>query len=59
MSIAKNARSSDIMNKIKSGHYINNNKFAGYGSIAEDSLCWQNKQMPNAECYPHKHLGKE
>jgi hypothetical protein len=38
MSIAKHARASDIMNKVKSGHYVNNGKFANYGSIPEDSI---------------------
>ena len=38
MSIAKHARASDIMNKVESGHYINNGKFANYGSIPEDSI---------------------
>ena len=49
MSIAKNARSSDIMNKIKSGHYINNNKFAGYGSIAEDSIYYHTMLAEQAD----------
>jgi hypothetical protein len=38
MSIAKNARASDIMNKVKCGHYVNNAKFANFGSIPEDSI---------------------
>tara|TARA_B100001093_G_C26242147_1_gene764850 strand:+ start:302 stop:511 length:210 start_codon:yes stop_codon:yes gene_type:complete len=38
MSIAKNARASQIMRNVKSGHYINNGKFAGFGSIPEDSI---------------------
>jgi hypothetical protein len=38
MSIAKHARASDIMNKVKSGHYVGNGKFANFGSVPEDSI---------------------
>jgi hypothetical protein len=38
MSIAKHARASDIMNKVKCGHYVNNGKFANFGSVPEDSI---------------------
>jgi hypothetical protein len=37
------------MNKIKSGHYINNNKFAGYGSIAEDSIYYHTMLAEQAD----------
>ena len=38
MSIAKHARASDIMNKVKNGHYVNNGKFSDFGSVPEDSI---------------------
>ena len=41
MSIAKHARASSIMNKMGNGHYVKQNKFADYGSIAEDSIMGQ------------------
>ena len=38
MSIAKNARASEVMSKVKNGHYARNGKFANFGSIPEDSI---------------------
>lgn len=41
MSVAKNARSSKVMNDIEEGKYTSVNKkgkFANYGSVPEDSI---------------------
>ncbi len=38
MSIAKNARASQIMSNVSNGHYVKNGKFANFGSIPEDSI---------------------
>ena len=38
MNIAKCAQATAIMNKVKNGHYIRGAKFAGFGSVIEDSL---------------------
>lgn len=49
MSIAKNARSSQIMANIKNGHYVANTKFAGYGSIPEDSIYYHTMLAQQAD----------
>ncbi len=49
MSIAKNARSSQIMANIKNGHYVANTKFAGYGSIPEDSIYYHTMLAEQAD----------
>jgi hypothetical protein len=40
MSIAKNARTSQIMRNIESGHYVGNKRFQGYGTLPEDIPSW-------------------
>jgi hypothetical protein len=37
------------MNNIKNGHYIANTKFAGYGSIAEDSIYYHTMLAQQAD----------
>jgi len=37
-SIAKCARASEIARKVKSGIYVKGSRFAGFGSIPEDSV---------------------
>lgn len=41
MSIAKNARCSQIMHDVNKGKYVKNNRFHGFGSVATDSLLTQ------------------
>ena len=40
MSVEGNARSSQIMRNVESGHYHKIRKFFGYGSIPEDRPNW-------------------
>ena len=52
MSIAKNARASQVMADIKSGKFTPANqqgKFANYGSIAEDSIYYSTKLSQKAD----------
>ena len=52
MSIAKNARASQIMADIKSGKHTPANKqgkFANYGSVAEDSIYYTTKLAEKAD----------
>ena len=44
MNTAKCIRATQIMNNVKSGHYISMKKFAKYGSVIEDSLIAQQKE---------------
>jgi hypothetical protein len=44
MNTAKCIRATQIMNNVKSGHYISMKKFAEYGSVIEDSLLAQQKE---------------
>ena len=38
MSIAKNARCSQIIREVENGRFVKNSKFHNYGSIVEDSI---------------------
>ena len=52
MSIAKNARASQVMADIKSGKQTPANKqgkFANYGSVAEDSVYYSTKLSQKAD----------
>jgi len=52
MSIAKNARASQVMADIKSGKHTPANKqgkFANYGSVAEDSIYYTTKLAEKAD----------
>ena len=52
MSIAKNARASQVMADIKSGKHTPANKqgkFANYGSVAEDSIYYTTKLSQKAD----------
>tara|TARA_R100000234_G_scaffold61624_1_gene37309 strand:+ start:251 stop:454 length:204 start_codon:yes stop_codon:yes gene_type:complete len=49
MSIAKNARCSQIMRDIQNGKYVKNNKFHNYGSIPEDSIYYHTMLAQKAE----------
>ncbi|MBN86056.1 MAG: hypothetical protein CL885_00880 [Dehalococcoidia bacterium] len=43
-SIARCAKASALMTKVKNGHYVNNNKFRNFGSVIEDSIFAQQKE---------------
>jgi len=52
MSIAKNARASQVMNEIQNGKYTPANKqgkFANYGSIPEDSIYYHTMLAEKAD----------
>jgi len=49
MSVAKNARCSQIMRDIQNGKYVKNNKFHNYGSIPEDSIYYHTMLAQKAE----------
>ncbi len=49
MSIAKNARCSQIMRDVRNGKYVKNNKFHNYGSIPEDSIYYHTMLAQKAE----------
>jgi len=49
MSIAKNARASQIMSNVRNGHYVKNGKFANFGSIPEDSIYYHTWLAEKAE----------
>ena len=44
MSIAKNARCSQIIREVENGRFVKNSKFHNYGSIVEDSIFAQQAQ---------------
>ena len=44
MSIAKNARCSQIMRNSASGKYAKQSKFADFGSVVEDSIIAQQRE---------------
>ena len=58
MSIAKNARASDIMNKVKCGHYVNNGKFANFGSVPEDSIYYSTMLAQKADAKRKERLAQ-
>ena len=41
MSIAKNARCSQVMQDVNGGKYVKNNRFHNFGSVATDCLLAQ------------------
>ena len=49
MSTSKNARSSEIMQKMTQGNYVKQGKFANYGSIPEDSIYYHSKLAEKAD----------
>jgi hypothetical protein len=49
MSIAKNARCSQIMRDVQNGKYVRNSKFNNYGSIPEDSIYYHTMLAQKAE----------
>ena len=52
MSIAKNARASQVMNEIKDGKFTPANKrgkFANFGSVAEDSIYYSTMLAEKAD----------
>lgn len=49
MSVSKNARSSQIMQNMKKGVYVNQGKFANYGSIPEDSIYYHTRLAEKAD----------
>tara|TARA_B100000214_G_scaffold207356_1_gene150367 strand:+ start:251 stop:454 length:204 start_codon:yes stop_codon:yes gene_type:complete len=58
MSIAKNARCSQIMRDIQNGKYVKNNKFHNYGSIPEDSIYYHTMLAQKAEANKKEVLGQ-
>lgn len=49
MSIAKNARASEVMSKVKQGHYVSMGKFANFGSVPEDSIYYSTMLAQKAD----------
>jgi hypothetical protein len=49
MSIAKNARASEVMSKVKGGHYVSMGKFANFGSVPEDSIYYSTMLAQKAD----------
>ena len=49
MSIAKNARCSQIMRDVQNGKYVKNSKFHNYGSIPEDSIYYHTMLAQKAD----------
>ena len=49
MSIAKNARTSQIMRNIESGYYVGNKRFQGYGTLPEDIPSWDHRARRHGE----------
>ena len=49
MSVSKNARSSEIMQKVTKGNYVKQGKFANYGSIPEDSIYYHSRLAQKAD----------
>ena len=49
MSVAKNARASQVMNNMKSGHYQKQGKCADFGSVPEDSIYYQSLLAQKAD----------
>ena len=62
MSIAKNARASQVMADIKSGKHTPANKqgkFANYGSVAEDSIYYTTKLCSKKQMQFVSHESKQ
>jgi|TARA_R100000084_G_C4558270_1_gene103343 hypothetical protein len=49
MSIAKNARASQVMSNVSNGAYVRGSKFANFGSIAEDSIYYHTMLAQKAD----------
>jgi len=49
MSIGKNARCSQVMRNSEKGKYIQQGKFADFGSIPEDSIYYHTKLAEKAD----------
>ena len=58
MSVAKNARCSQIMRDIQNGKYVKNNKFHNYGSIPEDSIYYHTMLAQKAEANKKEVFGQ-
>jgi hypothetical protein len=49
MSIAKNARASEVMQKHQNGSYVKQGKFANFGSVPEDSIYYSTMLAQKAD----------
>tara|TARA_Y100000996_G_C22469767_1_gene621582 strand:+ start:767 stop:976 length:210 start_codon:yes stop_codon:yes gene_type:complete len=49
MSIAKNARASQVMSNVSNGTYVKGSKFSNFGSIAEDSIYYHTMLAQKAD----------
>ena len=49
MSIANNARASQIVKNMKKGKYHSNNKWRDYGSVEEDKPSWDFRFTPKLQ----------
>jgi len=49
MSTSKNARSSEIMQKMTKGNYVKQGKFANFGSVPEDSIYYHTMLAQKAD----------
>ena len=49
MSVSKNARSSEIMQKMTKGNYVKQGKFANFGSVPEDSIYYHTRLAEKAD----------
>ena len=49
MSIAKNARASQVMSNVSNGTYVKGSKCSNFGSIAEDSIYYHTMLAQKAD----------
>lgn len=49
MSIANNARASQIVKNMKKGQYHSPNKWRGYGSVEQDRPSWDFRVLPRIQ----------
>lgn len=49
MSIANNARASQVVKNMKSGQYHSKGKWHGYGTIKEDRPSWDFRVLPRLQ----------
>jgi hypothetical protein len=49
MSVSKNARCSEIMEKMTRGNYVKQGKFADFGSVPEDSIYYHTMLAEKAD----------
>lgn len=59
MSIAKNARTSQIMRNIESGYYVGNKRFQGYGTLPEDIPSWDHRARRHGEVLAKAELNSQ